>query len=352
VEENLEGAVVQGDEGKLRQVLINLLGNAVKFTAQGEVVLQVLRDDGDHYRFEVTDTGTGILPERQVAIFEPFQQEAEGISTGGSGLGLAIARRHVELMGGRLELDSAVGTGPRFFFTLELPPGQVESKKRVEWSRVRRLAAGTVVQALIVDDVEENRDILAQMLLGIGVNVKAVESGAIALEQARQQRPDIVFMDIRMPGMDGSEARRSLVEEHGSDTMKIAAVTASAFEHQRQRLLDEGFDAFIDKPFRRERIYACLAELLNIEFELAEVMETETDQEKVAAWSSLSLPPKLFEALNDAVETHSITRLKEHFGALEDLGDAGWHLAAHLRLLIQRYDMQAIKRVLEEIGSQ
>ena len=356
LEEDTPVALVRGDENKLRQVLINLLGNAVKFSEEGDVLLRVQRQEEDRYQFEVADTGPGIAAERQESIFEPFQQEEEGIRQGGTGLGLAIARRHVKLMGGEMELSSTPGEGARFFFALPLPPAQIQGEETEEqdWSQVRCLGAGCAVRALIVDDVAANRDILAQMLARIGVGVDLVESGAQALEQARQHRPDIVFMDIRMPDMDGSETRQFLVDEHGVDAFRVVAVTASAFAHQRQQYLAEGFDCYIDKPFRSERLYACLAELLDIKYEYATTQGTGAPApirplEEGAGLDGIALPRELYENLALAVKMQSVTLLQEQLEKLEKLGESEARLAAHLRQLVRGYNMRAIRTVLDKI---
>ncbi|MBI2503863.1 MAG: hypothetical protein HYW07_11600, partial [Candidatus Latescibacteria bacterium] len=162
---------VHGDEAKLRQVLINLLGNAVKFTREGEVALRLDRLPGHCYGFEVRDTGPGMTEEEQEKIFQPFQQGEAGMRQGGTGLGLTISQRQLGLMGSALKVDSEVEKGSRFFFEVELPPAQ--SAPRAEgpqtWGQVTRLAAGFSVKALLADDVAENREILSGMLGELGV---------------------------------------------------------------------------------------------------------------------------------------------------------------------------------------
>ncbi len=352
LEEDLPAGFVYGDENKLRQVLSNLLGNAVKFSDAGEVVLRGKALGEDRYSFEVSDTGPGIAPEQQAAIFEPFQQGMEGVHRGGTGLGLAIAGRHVELMDGRLELESAPGKGTRFILSLALPPGQESSEvsETRDWSGVRYLADGSSVHALIVDDVPTNRDILEQILAGIGVEVETAESGAQALKLVRQHRPDIVLMDIQMPEMNGVETRQRLVDEHGPEAMVIVAVTASVFEHQRQSYLEAGFDDFLDKPLRTEQVYACLSKYLGVEYKYAE--EEAAPDGTPPDWRSLTLPSGLYEELISAVERHSITELRKQVDMLEALGAEEQSLAAHLRKLARQYDMDGIKAVLEEITPQ
>lgn len=257
-EEDLPSPAVHADESKLRQVLINLLGNAVKFTSAGEVSLRVTTDD-DRYTFEVADSGPGIPPDKQVSIFAPFQQEVEGVRQGGTGLGLAISSRHIELMGGKIQLDSSPGAGARFFFTLTLPASAapIIAAEKGDWSHVQHLAAGTSVRALVVDDVETNRDVLGLFLSDIGVEVEKAENGLRALECVRQQMPDIIFLDILMPELDGPGTVEQLFAEYGTDATKIVAVSASVFDHQRKNYMDMGFNHFIDKPVRSATVYQC-----------------------------------------------------------------------------------------------
>ena len=347
----LRGNPVLGDENKLRQVLINLLGNAVKFTGRGEVALRAERLSDSSYAFEVQDTGVGIELERQEAIFEPFEQESSGGALGGTGLGLSISRRNVQLMGGRLEVESAFGQGARFFFHLNLPPGKglPEPPESERWSDVQHLVPGSKVEALVVDDDATNRDILRQILERIGVEVETADSGHAALERVREMNPDIVFMDIRMPVMDGSEARQLLIDEHGIDSMKIVAVSASVFDHQRKRFLEEGFDGFIDKPLRTEHVYACLKEHLGSEFVRGTREDSRVEDAAEADWTGLELPPQLADDLSEATRRQSVTELTHHLETVQQLGDAGARLAAHLRELVGRYDMASVRHALEEL---
>ena len=155
---------VQGDQAKLNQVLMNLLGNAVKFTEEGRVELSVAALPDNQYRFEIRDTGPGISPQEQARLFAPFQQGQAGRRHGGTGLGLSIAQRLVELMDGRLELDSQVGRGSCFAFTVALPPatGEIPTNSDNPWSQVERLVPGTQLKAVVADDVAENRAVLHQ----------------------------------------------------------------------------------------------------------------------------------------------------------------------------------------------
>ncbi len=343
----LEKQRVFADENKLRQILVNLLGNAVKFTGEGSVRLQIAVVEGRRFRFVVEDTGPGIDPQHQAAIFDPFHQDAEGLAQGGTGLGLTIARRHVELLGGELALESQPGRGTRFSFEVELPlyegePG-VEPEK--PWAQVVRLQPGTEVDALVVDDVDTNRDILAQFLQPIGVKVRLVDDGESALQAVRDARPDIVLLDIQLPDIDGTEVFTRLVEEHGVGAMKVVAVSASVLDHERRHCLEMGFDAFLSKPFRKEELYACLAELLDVEYEYAQA-------EQAVALPSIALPQTLYDQLKEALRIRNVTTLDRLFDDIEALGVDGSALAAHLRILSQQYDLKAIADLLDENSSE
>ena len=342
---------VYGDEAKLTQILINLLGNAVKFTTQGEVILQFTPLPDDRYRFEVIDTGPGIAPEDQAKLFQPFQQGLAGLRQGGTGLGLTIARRQLELMDSDLTVESTIGEGSRFGFTVILPTTQgpilVESDET--WTQVRHLASGHSVKALVADDVAENREILQGMLIDIGVEVESVEDGQQALEQLEIFHPDIVFLDIRMPVLDGMEAMRRLRQDERWKGVKVVAISASVLEHERQEFLSAGFDAFIDKPFRFERICSCLAGLLGVEFEYG---ESEEETAEVIDWSHLSLPSDLHDRLREATEIYSVTELEDYLREMEELGEEHRQLAAHLRDLKQEHDMEGILQILGEIQNE
>ena len=340
---------VRGDEKKLRQVLVNLLGNAVKFTESGQIVLRLeARAEGVYY-FEVQDSGPGIAPQQQETVFEPFQQGETGAQQGGTGLGLAIARRHVALMGGQLQLDSPAGQGARFFFSLPLPPAQgpVVQEEERHYRQVIRLAAGYAPEILIVDDVSTNREILAQMLTRIGIQVRQVDSGEAALKAVRQQRPDLVFMDIRMPGMDGVEALRRLRQEHG--VLPIVAISASALEHEQQSYLASGFDAFLDKPCRLEALYACLGQVLGVQYEYA---QSDVATAPALDFDGLRLPASLRQQLWQAAEMRNLTAMKKHLDQVQALSPEHAHLAAHLVQLLQRFDLESVLEILQRTDNE
>lgn len=344
---SLENTVaVQGDEGKLRQVLINLLGNAVKFTVKGRVTLRVRPLDGDSWRFEVEDTGIGIPTEAIQRIFDPFQQETG--SRGGTGLGLAIARRQLEILGGQIGVHSEVGKGSCFHVELALPASSDHGVSRATVRELVRLAQGYSVRALVVDDIRENREVLASMLTLIGCEVVLAEHGRQAVEVVRVSRPQIVFMDIRMPKFDGLEATRRILEDFDAGDIKIVATSASALAHERELCLKAGCDDFVAKPFRAERIYGCLRHLLGVEFEYKDDPLSPDLRDSIDL-SQIVLPEDLSTRLTMAAELHSATVLKSCLAELEQLGTAGQRLAQHLRGFLASYDMKTIQRIIAQI---
>ena len=176
------------------------------------------------------------------------------------------------------------------------------------------------------------------------------EDGEQGLERVRERMPDIILLDIRMPVLDGPAMLERLVAEHGTNVTKIVAVTASVFEHQRKWYAELGFARLIEKPVQAAVLYECLAQELGVEYEYKEQPRTDESVEPEAAdWHGTELPTGLRDDLLAAVEAHSITDLRQHMIRLERLGVKGHSLAAHLRELAQRYDMDAIRETLEEL---
>jgi signal transduction histidine kinase/CheY-like chemotaxis protein len=264
---------IASDEGKLRQVVVNLVGNAVKFTEKGGATLRLRSqpEPGSDVRlfFEVEDTGVGIDPAEIEDLFQPFVQTRSGSeSAEGTGLGLPISRSYVTLLGGRLTGKSERGKGSVFSFDVRATladAGQVAAPR--PHRRVTGLAPGQrTYRILIAEDRESNRLLLTKILEPLGFEVKSARNGAECVSMWESWEPHLIWMDMRMPVMDGYEATRRIKSSAKGQATVIIALTASAFESDRKIILSEGCDDFVRKPFVEEEIYEKLEKHLGVAF--------------------------------------------------------------------------------------
>ena len=280
--------IVQGDEQRLRQVLINLLSNAIKFTDQGGVALKVglvhsprpleypsnsavkpqLDSDAGILRFQVEDTGIGIAAADLEAIFLPFQQVGDRQRMQeGTGLGLSISRKLVAMMGGELQVRSVPGQGSTFWFEIPLQLGvALGAGDRAKLPEVIGYK-GPRRRVLVVDERAENRTVLCQLLEPLGFELAEAENGQRCLEMATTFQPDLVFMDLVMPVMDGFEATRQLRRSPDFPNLIIVAASASAFDHDQAFSLNVGCDAFLSKPIQYKQLLDTLHTQLHLEWE-------------------------------------------------------------------------------------
>jgi two-component system, sensor histidine kinase and response regulator len=290
--------VIRTDEGKLRQILINLLGNAIKFTQQGYVTLRVslashvvdcvlgeAQESKDKRQvtihFEVEDTGPGIAPDELNHLFKAFQQTQTGRSAiEGTGLGLAISQKYAQMLGGRITPHSQLGKGSTFSFYISVDlasPIEVVNKSFTISGKVIGLAPQQPqYRILIVEDSPTNRLLLRKILSSVGFELKEAVNGQEAIELWQTWQPHLIFMDMRMPVMDGQESTQQIrmLEkgmEDGETQTKILALSASAFAEQREAMLSAGCDDFISKPFKTQEIFEKIAQHLNVQYLYEEV---------------------------------------------------------------------------------
>jgi len=267
-------SVVRGDPVRLRQVLLNLIGNAVKFTDRGEVVLRVRTrlDAADErrptFRFEVRDSGLGIAEADRARLFSPFVQvtATHRPARGGTGLGLAIAQRLVVAMGGRIELQSEPGAGSTFWFEIPLPRAEAAPQAKAD----EVLRAPLRGRVLLVEDNPVNRIIASEMLRRMGLEVVEAENGQHAVEVLRRQPVDLVLMDQMMPVLDGAEATariRAGDAGAGATAVPIVAITANALPGDADRALAAGMDDYLSKPFTQRELEAKLSRWLRAQTE-------------------------------------------------------------------------------------
>ncbi len=335
---------IRADEGKLHQVVINLVGNAVKFTSRGGVTLRLAsRPSGEPdcvmLVIEVVDSGDGIAAENQQRIFEPFVQLGHTSDQKGTGLGLTITRQFVELMAGEIRVESALGKGTTF--RVEVPVKQAvasEIAADTGETRLARLEPGQPeCRVLIVDDQPENRQLLHHLLKHAGFQVRVAENGLECVEAFQSWRPKFIWMDWRMPVMDGLEATRRIRTLEGGRDVKIVALSASVLKDEREEVLAAGADDFVPKPMKFDKIYDCMTKHLGVRFVFNETPATEapesladSDSEALAA-----LPVSLRTELAEAVVSLDAARIGDAILSVAEvnpaLGSALGHLARQFR---------------------
>ena len=299
------------DESKLRQVLINLIGNAIKFTQTGSVTLRVSREDPSStsqcsLKFEVEDTGAGIAPEEIAKIFQAFDQSQTGRqSKQGTGLGLPISKKFVELMGGQLTVISKVGRGSIFSFEIASHLSSKSQIKLVQAKPVASLAPNqSTYRILIVDDVWQSRMLIVKLLTQVGFEVKEAQNGKQAWEMSQQWHPQLILMDMRMPIMDGYESTIKIraSEQNNSnlgDRIKIIALTASAFESKRAATIEAGCDDYLSKPFKESQLFAKIQEHLGVKYIYQENLSNSLSDRQSNATQSFELTSDRLQVMPD-----------------------------------------------------
>jgi CheY-like chemotaxis protein len=259
------------DVGKLRQIVINLLSNALKFTDRGHVIVRAslsAAGAGAKLRITVEDTGCGMPPAFLGRVFDPFEQSSVGAAAGGTGLGMAISRNHARLMGGELTVESELQRGSRFI--LELPAVSAATSVRPELKPeamqvpLALAPEQTPPRILVVDDVAANRELLAELLVGVGFTVKQAAGGEEALRAHDAWHPDLVLMDLQMPEIDGIEVTRRL-RAMGS-RVRIVAVSAGLLDGSKDEAKKAGADGFLAKPVDHSLLFETIDALLGIRY--------------------------------------------------------------------------------------
>lgn len=262
--------LISVDKGKLKQCIINLLGNAVKFTQKGKISLQITAANDDKITFSVNDTGRGIPKDKLAEIMKPFSQIYDKMNTeGGTGLGLAITKNYIKLMGGELKVTSEINVGSNFFFTIPikaLSEEIFEHDNQITNTNISGYFGEKKFKILIVDDSEINRKVAHDTISKVGFEIGTATHGREAIDELEQNHYDLVLMDIRMPVLDGIEATE-IIRKSLSYQPKIAALTASVLTESLKRFSEKGFDAVLTKPFVKADLFETIGELLDIQYE-------------------------------------------------------------------------------------
>ncbi|HWA72974.1 MAG TPA: ATP-binding protein [Polyangiaceae bacterium] len=353
--EGVEGTprYVRCDAAKLRQILINLLSNAAKFTHEGSVTLRVsVRSDpaeaAELLRFEVEDTGVGIGQSELSRVFEPFEQTRSGLSAKvGTGLGASISRDFARLMNGDLTVKSELGRGTSF--VLELPltlssPSEVDELNAADAAILSVAAGQRLPKILVVDDEQNNREVLHELLSRTGIEVIEACDGAAGLDLFSRSNPDLVFMDVKMPVMNGVEATRLIRATPRGKDVPIVMLSASVFQEDRTSVLSTGANEFIAKPFREAAIWRALEQHLGLELlrrprELPQKNDSlPPTREAVAA-----LGNETVSALREAVELGYVGRVPS---LLASVPAEHRRTAESLAKLAENLELEALLRVL------
>ncbi len=340
------------DGQKLRQILDNLVGNAVKFTARGEIAVTVTTSAGERgpghrpqLEFGVRDTGVGIAAADQARLFEPFQQAGEGRPPEpGTGLGLAISRRLVELLGGQLDLESLPGVGSTFRFALPLEtiarqaaPPEAAPRDILGYHGPRR-------RLLVVDDIAINRAVLREILAPLGFELREAPDGPTALQVTAEFHPELVFLDLRMPGMDGFALARALRERAAAAPAKLIAMSASVLSFNRDDAFAAGCDDFLPKPFRESDLLARLELHLGLTW-----IHTSPEAAPPSAAPQTPVPPAVLQPLLDAAR---IGRVAEIRRLLPGLRATAPDLARELEGMLARFEMENLRaRLARELAA-
>ncbi len=352
---------IMGDAAKIRQVLINLINNAIKSTSEGGITLRlgIKPTESTETRdrimlvFEVEDTGIGISEEDQKKIFKPFVQLGKKESRAGTGLGLSITQKYVELMGGKLTLTSEVGKGSIFRITVEVGKADEShvqkeiTKQLAPKKRILGLAPEQPdYRILIVEDQWENQLLIKRLLESVGFNIRVTENGEEAVAAFNEWHPDLIWMDRRMPIMDGLEATRHIRLLPGGDKVVIIALTASVFGEQMEEVIEAGANDFVRKPYKPEEIFDCMEKYLGVRY-LYEELQTapkESIATELAPEALNKIPDELIEELRLAAIQLDI---ELSLSIIDKFKAEDAQVAAVFRELIDKLDFTTLQKLLK-----
>ena len=346
---------INTDEIRLRQVLINLINNAIKFTEEGGVALRVrsretIESEPDvELEFEVSDTGAGIAKEELDKLFQPFVQTSTGLQVQeGTGLGLPISRKFVQLMGGDIAVTSEVGRGTTFKFNIKATLS--DSPDLENQKPIRRAIALALNQPryrlLVVDDKSANRQLLKQWLLPFGFEIEEATNGREAVEMYRKWHPDLIFMDIRMPVMDGYAATKTIKSASEDKKCVVVAVTASVFEEEKAAVFEAGCDDFIRKPFKDGQILDAIERHLGVEFIYEETTTSVDSEEEILTPEDIAtLPPELLTAMKKALLTLDLEKIDN---AVKSIADLDPLIGKQMAKLVNNFSYETILNLIEQ----
>jgi len=341
------------DESKLRQIFVNLIGNAIKFTEEGGIAVRTrtskINDATSMLTVEIQDSGPGIPASEMEKLFKHFEQTSSGINKGsGTGLGLALSRELAIMMGGNITVSSEVGIGSVFTFQVEIRDGKEEaievniSKRVIGISRSKEL-----YRILVVDDKDENLKVVIDLLKLVGFETLEAVNGKDAIEKFEVWNPHLILMDMRMPVMDGYEATRIIKATEKGKKTPIVALTASAFEDERQKMESLGMQGYIRKPFRENELFSSLGKILDLEYVYEdENLATQTHKlssQKLNSCDIAKLPQELVLQMTEAL---SVADLDLFINLIEKIDTENERIAIQLKELAKNYEYACLQQLL------
>jgi two-component system sensor histidine kinase/response regulator len=345
------------DEGKLRQILVNLIGNAIKFTDTGGVAVRVRSDrigsSGRSLYVEVQDSGPGIPENEFDKLFKHFEQTSSGIKKGsGTGLGLALSRELARLMEGDISVSSEVGKGSVFAFSVKIEEGKEEAVETTCYNRVRCIAKGDEeYRILVVDDKAENLHVAVNLLKMVGFKTNEAVNGKDAVEKFEAWHPHLILMDMRMPVMDGYEATLRIKSTEMGRQIPIVALTASAFGEEQKKIEQLGIQGYIRKPFRESELFGTIGKVLGIKYiyeddnAAAASLPNYTTDEGAIFEDVAKLPESLLLQMKHAV---SVADLNQLITLINSIDAENQELSKQLKALANNYDYEFIQRLLNK----
>ncbi len=346
---------VETDQQKLRQILLNLVGNAIKFTPAGSVEVSadnVTDEVGVAWlRFEVRDTGPGLSEHEQEQLFRPFTQTELGRKAGGAGLGLAISRHYAQLLGGDLTLESAQGRGASFRVSVKVRRAAktAESAVRIEGQGPLRLvlpAGAPAPRILVVDDMADNRALLCELLRPAGFAVREASDGETGVEIAKTWRPDCVLMDLRLPGIDGVEAMRQI--RATGENIRLIGLSASVFPAEREEFISAGADDFLPKPIAVDALFDRIANQLGLRFGTESAISVVEESADGVGSAGLILPPGWIGNVRQAAAEADLVRVRDLIAMLTP---SSHPFVRRLETAALAYDYEGLSVLLDTLPS-
>ena len=355
---------IYADGLKLHQILLNILGNAIKFTPQGEVILTVnsttqeaeeaeeAEETNKKYilSFSISDTGRGIAPEELTKLFEAFSQTESGReSQEGTGLGLAISRKFVQLMGGDITVESQLGKGSTFRFSIKVKQGQEIINNNLLQRKILSLEPNQpVYKILVVDDKSVNRTLLFKLLTPLGFEVREASNGQEAIVVWDEWEPHLIFMDMRMPVMDGYEATKYIKSTTKGNATAVIALTASVLEEEKAIVLSAGCDDFLRKPFKEKTIFEALSQYLGVTYiyEQSESCEGSSQNQRLTVDHLRVMPHSWLVRLSNAV-LEANTEIT--MALLQEIPDSDVFLVTKLTQLVRQFQFEKIFDLIEPL---